>query len=123
FQREREALATLGEADGFVPILDAGHDPEHGAFFVMPLVPGGTLRDRLRHGPLALTEAVRVGLALAEALGRAHARGIVHRDLKPENVLFTRDGRVLVADLGLAKLTGETWPELSRTRTGEMLGS
>ncbi|MCO5169452.1 MAG: serine/threonine protein kinase, partial [Planctomycetes bacterium] len=122
FERERAVLASLGEAEGFVPLLQAGHDPHHGPFLVMPFVGGGTLRDRLRRGPLPLTEVVRVGLELAETLGRAHARGIVHRDLKPENVLFTQDGRALVADLGLAKLQeGDGLQGLSRT--GEMRGT
>ena len=51
FERERRLLASFGEADGFVPILDAG-ESEHGAFVVMPFVAGGTLRDRLRREPL-----------------------------------------------------------------------
>ncbi|MBX3470204.1 MAG: serine/threonine protein kinase, partial [Planctomycetes bacterium] len=122
FERERAVLASLGEAEGFVPLLQAGHDPHHGPFLVMPLVSGGTLRDRLRRGPLPLTETVRVGLELAETLGRAHARGIVHRDLKPENVLFTQDGRALVADLGLAKLLEDDVGQ-GLSRTGEMRGT
>ena len=102
FERERRLLASLGEADGFVPLLDAGATP-NGPYIVMPFVPGGTLRTRLDRGPLGVEETVALGRALATALGAAHARGIVHRDLKPENVLFTASGKPLIADLGLAK--------------------
>ena len=102
FDRERRLLGTFGEADGFVPLLDAGEAPQ-GRYLVMPYVPGGTLRARLKGAPLGVPETLALGRALAAALGKAHARGIVHRDLKPENVLFTREGRPLVADLGLAK--------------------
>ncbi len=101
FERERRLLASLGETEGFVPLLDAGESTE-GPFIVMKLVTGGTLRARLQRGPLGVDETVALGIALGSALGAAHARGIIHRDLKPENVLF--DGTMpLVADLGLAK--------------------
>ncbi len=102
FEREVRILRSLGEAEGFVPLLDAGTS-EAGPFLVMPLLRGGTLRDRLDRGPLPLSEVRRVGAALARALGEAHARGIVHRDVKPENVLFTVTDAPLLADLGLAK--------------------
>ncbi len=106
FERERRLLALLGEEEGFVPYLDAG-EANGLLYVVMPFVDGGTLRDRLERGPLPVAEVARLGAALAEAIGRAHARGIVHRDLKPENVLFLGDGRTgsrpLIADLGLAK--------------------
>src|SRR5207253_3923760 len=80
-------------------------------YLVFPLVPGGSLRDRLAKGALGIEETVGLGVALARALGRAHAAGIIHRDLKPENVLFADPGtgaaaggsRPLIADLGLAK--------------------
>src|SRR5579871_6558583 len=78
YERERRLLASLGEADGFVPLLDAGEAPQ-GPFLVMPLVRGGTLRDRLARGPLPVEEARVLGRTLARALGRAHERGIVHR--------------------------------------------
>jgi tRNA A-37 threonylcarbamoyl transferase component Bud32 len=101
FERERRLLDTFTEAEGFVPVLEAG--TEKGApYFVMPLL-GGTLREKLREGALPVDETVTLGRALAAAIGIAHGRGIVHRDLKPENVLFTAEGRPLVADLGLAK--------------------
>jgi serine/threonine protein kinase/regulator of sirC expression with transglutaminase-like and TPR domain len=102
FGRERRLLASLGEAQGFVALLDAGSS-EGGPYLVMPLVPGGTLRERLEHGPLGIDEALALGVRLASALGEAHGRGIVHRDMKPENILFTADGLPLIADLGLAK--------------------
>jgi tetratricopeptide (TPR) repeat protein len=102
FERERRLLASFGEASGFVPLLDAGSSPQ-GPYIVMPLLTGGTLRARLGAGPFGLAETLRVARALCAAIGQAHARGIIHRDLKPENVLFTADGRPLVADLGLAK--------------------
>ncbi len=102
FERERRLLASLGEAQGFVPLLDAGSSGE-GAWLVMPFVPGGTLRQRLRPGALGVEETIALGVELAQALGRAHEHGIVHRDVKPENVLFTASGRPLLGDLGLSK--------------------
>ena len=102
FERERRLLASFGEAAGFVPLLDAGSAPA-GAYIVMPYLAGGTLRAKLESGPLGVAETLRLGRALCAAIGQAHARGVIHRDLKPENVLFTADGRPLVADLGLAK--------------------
>ena len=102
FERERRLQADLGEEAGFVPLLDADLADEM-PYLVLPLLEGGTLREKLEQGPLPVADAVALGIALARALGKAHARGIVHRDLKPDNVIFTRDGRALVADLGLAK--------------------
>src|SRR5579871_1285510 len=91
FEREQRLVAALGKDEGFVQLLDAGVS-EHGPYLVMPFVPGSTLRQRLKQGALGVEEAVKLGHALAQALGQAHARGIVHRDLKPENVLFAADG-------------------------------
>jgi serine/threonine-protein kinase len=125
FERERRLLGGLAEADGFVPLLDAGSSPQ-GPWFAMPLVTGGTLRDRLARGPLGIEETAALGRALAGALAKAHARGIVHRDLKPENVLF-EDGRPLVTDLGLAKHFDDAAPGASRSvvlsRQGELRGT
>ncbi len=126
FDRERRLLAELGADAGFVPLIDAGMGLS-GAWIAMPLVEGGTLRDRLRrHGSLGVDETVVIGRALAAALAAAHERGIVHRDLKPENVLFDATGRPLVADLGLAKHfanTVDAGQSQSLSRTGEMRGT
>ena len=102
FERERRLLFCFSESDGFVPILDQGQQGER-RYLVMPFLPGGTLRSRLKSGPLPLDDAVAIVRKLARALGKAHERGIMHRDLKPENVLFTVKGEPLVMDLGLAK--------------------
>src|SRR5271155_1467684 len=107
FAREQRLLQKLGEAEGFVPLLYSGTSPQ-GPFFVMPLLPGGTLRQRLQRSALGIEETVQLGRKLATAIGWAHDRGIVHRDLKPENILFTADGRPLIADLGIAKHFGAT---------------
>ncbi len=126
FERERRLLASLGEAEGFVGLVDAGTSRE-GAWLVMPFVAGGTLRSRLERGPLGVEETVSLGLQLATALGKAHERGIVHRDVKPENVLFTASGRALLADLGLAKHFDRSAPggsqSLSMTRAGSFKGT
>jgi formylglycine-generating enzyme required for sulfatase activity len=102
FDRERRLLNELGEAAGFVPILDAGSS-QQGPYLVMPLITGGTLRAKLERGRLPVAETIALGKKLATAIGKAHDRGIVHRDLKPENILFTEAGEPLIADLGLAK--------------------
>jgi len=122
FDRERRLVAGFAEADGFVPLIDAGVSPA-GPYIVMPLVAGGTLRDRLARGPLDVAEAVALGQKLAAALGRAHERGVVHRDLKPENVLFTEEGEPLVADLGLAKHFDRSAPGASQSISLSVTGA
>src|SRR5437660_8899098 len=61
FERERRLLAELTEADGFVPLIDAGSERDGTPYLVMPFVPGGTLRARLERGPLALEDALALG--------------------------------------------------------------
>ena len=75
-----------------------------GRFLVLELLEGGTLADRVTHGPVPLQEAIEVAHQIALALQAAHDKGVVHRDLKPSNVAFTTAGDVKVLDFGLAKL-------------------
>jgi serine/threonine protein kinase len=127
FERERRILAQLGEDQGFVGLVDAGSS-EAGPWIAMPFCRGGTLRNRLEHGPLGVDETVSLGSQLASALGKAHARGIVHRDMKPENVLFkVPGGPPLIADLGIAKHFDHGQPGASQsivvTKPGGLLGT
>ena len=127
FERERRLLASLGEEEGFVPLLDAGDTTQGHAYIVMPFVPGGSLRDRLQKGAMEVGAAIDLAKQLARAVAAAHAQGIIHRDLKPENVLFTADGKPLVSDLGLAKhfrhdVSGASL-SVALSKTGEMRGT
>ena len=102
FEREAKSAARLahphvvgvydqGEADGLV-------------YLAMEYIPGRTLRDVMRqYGPLTTEQALVLLEPVLEALSAAHAAGLVHRDIKPENVLISNDGRVKVADFGLAR--------------------
>jgi eukaryotic-like serine/threonine-protein kinase len=102
FNREARAAAGLNHPD-IVAVYDQGTDDGH-PFLVMEYVPGATLRLVLRErGRLSPAEALAVMDHVLAALAAAHASGLVHRDVKPENVLVTPDGRVKVADFGLAR--------------------
>jgi eukaryotic-like serine/threonine-protein kinase len=116
FEREARAAARLSSPD-VVAVYDQGNDAGR-AFLVMEFVPGANLRQIVRdRGRLSTGEAVAVMDHVLAALSAAHAAGLVHRDVKPENVLITADGRVKVADFGLARaVSGSTV-----TTTGSVL--
>ncbi len=122
FERERRLLSGFTESEGFVALVDHGASA-HGPYLVAPLVEGGTLRDRLARGPLAIPEIVALGRTLGAALGVAHARGVVHRDVKPENVLFTREGRPLLSDLGVAKHFRRDLPGAEESKSLSLTGA
>lgn len=109
FQREAMVAAKLSH-NNVVNAIDAGEVDGH-YYFVMEYVEGITIKDELEKGKVyEEAEAVRIVLAVAEALKHADERGLIHRDIKPENVILTRDGGVKLADLGLARLTAdEKW--------------
>ena len=94
-------IAALLNHPHIVPMFDSG-EADGLLYYVMPLVEGDTLRDRLSRGPKpTLDEVVRVGCGVASALGYAHQQGIVHRDIKPENIILSGD-EAIVTDFGIA---------------------
>lgn len=102
FRREARAAAGLTHLH-VVTVHDWGQTTD-GAYLVLQLVDGGSLRDLLReHGWLELEEIHTVLAAAAAGLGAAHAAGLVHRDVKPENVLIGWDGVIRITDFGLAR--------------------
>jgi Tol biopolymer transport system component len=99
FEREAKASAALNHP-GICAIHDVGTEPV--PHLVMELLEGETLHERLARGPLDVPSLVDTGIALADALAAAHARGIVHRDLKPANIVLTARGPKIL-DFGLAR--------------------
>ncbi|MFJ8051690.1 protein kinase [Streptomyces luteogriseus] len=87
--------------------LDAAEALDGLPWIVMELVPGESLRETLRRGPVDVREAARIGLAVLGALRAAHSVGIVHRDVKPAHVLLGPHGRVVVTDFGIAHVQGD----------------
>src|SRR5204862_2895684 len=75
-------------------------------YFIMELVDGVNLRLLMQNGRVSPREALAIVPQICDALQYAHDQGIVHRDIKPENILLNRQGKVKVADFGLAKLVG-----------------
>jgi len=100
-------------------------------YIAMELIRGRTLAQALSRGKLPLTDALKYGVQIADALAAAHAAGIVHRDLKPGNIMITERGDVKVLDFGLAKLTDaadtteedETRTQQAVTEEGSVVGS
>jgi serine/threonine protein kinase len=121
-QRHEAEMRTLAALDhpSLVTVFDAGTDEETGQpFLVMQLVEGPTLGEELRSGRLPSERVAGYGAELADALGYVHERGLVHRDVKPANVLISADGRVHLADFGIARLVDSA----HETRTGDVLGT
>ncbi len=104
-----------------LPLFDSGQW-EGAPFYVMPVIEGETLRDRLeRHGPLPLEEALGITRDVTDALAHAHAQGIVHRDIKPENILLDA-GHAVVADFGIARALGAA-DDMRMTQEGMVVGT
>jgi hypothetical protein len=114
FSREARALAKLNHPK-IITVYDFGQDSGQ-YYFVMEFVAGTDLRQRLRAGRLPPEEAYRIVGQVCDALDYAHQHGIVHRDIKPGNILLDENGRVKVADFGIAKLLAA--PTAGYTLTG-----
>jgi serine/threonine-protein kinase len=101
FEVEARSAARLVHPN-VVGVFDTGELGDR-PYIVMERLPGATLADRLREGPMDEPGTRRLASEVLGALAAAHAAGIVHRDVKPSNILWARDGSVKVADFGIAK--------------------
>lgn len=119
FVAEARAAAKLSHPN-VVAVFDQGND-DGTVFLAMELIPGHTLRDTIgKEAPLSPARALALLEPVVSALAAAHRAGLVHRDVKPENVLIADDGRVKVADFGLAKAVSAT---TQHTATGVLIGT
>jgi serine/threonine-protein kinase len=118
FGAEARAAASLNNPH-VLRVFDWGEDD--GPYLVLEYLGGGSLRDLLdRKVRLTHAQAARLGREVADGLAYAHARGLVHRDIKPANLLFDEEGRVRIADFGVARALAEAaWTEPA----GAMIGT
>jgi serine/threonine protein kinase len=123
FIREAKAAAALSHPN-IVAVQDQGWNQSGipAIFLVMELIEGHTLREYLNEqGKLNFGDGIKFLLPVLSALAAAHRIGIVHRDLKPENILISREGRIKIADFGLAK--GPTLGGAMTAESSVILGS
>ncbi len=103
FEREAKTIAML-EHPAIVPVYDFGEE-EGQPYFVMRYMTGGSLSDRMKKGPMSVSEAAQIMTHIAPGLDEAHAKRIIHRDMKPGNILFDQFNEPYVSDFGIAKLS------------------
>ena len=131
FDREAKILAALNHPN--IAVIYGIAESGGQRALAMELVPGDTLGERIKRGPIPVEEACRIASQIADAVEAAHERGVVHRDLKPGNVMITPAGVVKVLDFGLAAMPartqasgdGENSPTLTMgmTQAGTIMGT
>lgn len=123
FAREAQAVASLSHP-GIVAVYDVGVESADGLewpYIVMEYVPGHTLHQLVRSGPLVPHRALRLTAGVLDALAHAHERGIIHRDIKPANVMISADDSVKVMDFGIAR--NVFTPGMTLTQTSMVVGT
>ena len=135
FRREARAASALNHPN-ICTVHDIG-DHRGRPFFVMELLEGGSLHERIAGKPMPVSELVALAVHACDALKAAHAKRIIHRDIKPANIFLTTTGQIKILDFGLAKLVEESHPtattattaeteiitSVTRTRPGKLLGT
>ena len=137
FRREARAASALNHPN-ICTVHDIG-DHRGRPFFVMELLEGGSLHERIAGKPMPVSELVALAVQACDALRAAHTtKGIVHRDIKPANIFLSTNGQIKILDFGLAKLVEESHPtattaatadseiapgNVTRTRPGRLMGT
>lgn len=117
FETEARSMGQLAWHPNIVQVFGVGRTELGQPFIAMELLERPLSHRLKQEGPIAATEAITIGIQIANALGAAHEINVVHRDIKPANILITRHGDVKLADFGIAILEGST------TITGSMAGT
>jgi len=124
FRREADVVARLDHIN-IMPIYEYGE--QNGiAYLVMPHLTGGNLRDLLKSlGALPFEQTVAYIEQVSSALDYAHAHKVIHRDIKPANLIFHADGRLVLADFGIARMliSDDYATEATLTSPGQLIGS
>jgi tRNA A-37 threonylcarbamoyl transferase component Bud32 len=121
FMREAQALARLNHPS-IVTVYDFGET--NGFYYLlMEFADGMSLRQLLQSRKLAPEAALAIVPPICEALQYAHDQGVVHRDIKPENVLLDKQGRVKLADFGIAKIVGASAGQPALTGAADVVGT
>jgi serine/threonine protein kinase len=126
FDREAAVVAALNHPN--IVTIHSVEEADGVQFLTMELVEGRTLSEAIPPEGFALEPLLDVAVALADAVGAAHAKGITHRDLKPSNVMLDAEGRPKVLDFGLAKLAepspdDRTISSDDATQAGQLIGT
>ena len=119
FSREAEAASKVSH-DNIVNMYDVGIEGDT-RYIVMEYVDGVTLKDMIREmGHLSSDAVVRMGIRILAAVDHAHKNGIVHRDIKPQNILVNKDGKIKVADFGIARLKAQQTTKIADAASSAM---
>ena len=126
FYKEGRAAARLSH-NNIMQAIDVGSTPEGYHYFVMEYIEGRTLYDIMQPPPVGEgrafteTEALDIGVHMADALAHSHQKGLIHRDVKPKNILLTNQGIAKLTDLGLARETEDT--QAAESEAGKAYGT
>lgn len=117
FEREARAAGMLSHPN-IVTVHDVG-EQDGVPYIAMEYLEGATLAEKASEGPLSIEQASRIISQVLSALAYAHARDVVHRDIKPDNAFILPDGRVKVADFGIARISSS----VTMTQVGQVMGT
>jgi serine/threonine protein kinase/Tfp pilus assembly protein PilF len=118
FMHEAQTASAL-QSSNICTIHDIDETAEGQLFICMDYYSGDTLKEKLEHGALSVSDAIKIALAIARGLAAAHKADVIHRDIKPANIMITDENEIKILDFGLAKLSSQT----QLTMEGSTLGT